>query len=86
MTLPYHRASIRSGELGRAALLPTWQALPPTAAFRCCISALGAAPLPHLPHTEASQEHGRNVHAAKPAQGHPHQHKRSVRKMGLHCL
>ena len=47
LALPDHQASLRCGGRGRAALLPTRRAPPPTAEslqLRCCFSALGATP------------------------------------------
>ena len=51
LALPDHQASLRCGGRGRAALLPTRRAPPPTAEslqLRCCFSALGATPLMRL--------------------------------------
>ena len=51
LALPDHQASLRCGGRGRAALLPTRRAPPPTAEslqLRCCFSALRAAPLMRL--------------------------------------
>ena len=51
MTQLEQKASMRSGERGRAALLPTWRAPQPTAKLRqlrWCFLALRATPLMHL--------------------------------------
>ena len=66
LALPDHQASLRCGRRGRAALLPTRRALPPTAEslqLRCCFSALGATPLMRL--RTRSRQQGVNERARR---------------------